>query len=543
MPASRRGNGQHGAAAATDCLVIGSGAAGAVYALRAAQEGLSDTLVTGAEVLASGNSGYAQGGIVFEEHDPQSLRDDMATATAGTTNPAALETLIDHGPRVVSDLLIGQLEVPFDRDDSGALRFTREASHSRERIVYAKDQTGRAIVDAVHRRLHDLATHAAAVGSASAPGRVRILTGSVAIDLLTLSHSSTDPLHRYDPLTCVGAYVLDVASGEVTAMCARRTILATGGLGQIFLHSTNHPGAFGQGIAMAYRVGARVIDLEYVQFHPTVFLQSGSAPFLVSEALRGEGAMLVDRGGARFMDRYHELGSLAPRDNIARSIHTELLKSGNATAFLDATGLDGAYLRERFPTISGRLLGAGIDMSREPIPVVPAAHYSCGGVHADMSGNTNVGGLSAIGEVACTGVHGANRLASTSLLECVVMADLAATQHAAELRGTHTPLPEVRPWVMADRLPDEDLVTQDLSVIRNTMWNYVGLMRTTRRLERATSLLRELKSEVDSFYAGNRLTRSLLNLRSAAQTAFLVTYAALHNLRSQGCHFRTDDEE
>ena len=520
----------------TDCLVIGSGAAGALYAYRAARAGLSVTLVTGAGALASGNSTYAQGGIVFEDQDAQSLRDDMAVATAGTTNPAALETLLEHGPRVVRDILVGELEVAFDRGADGGLRFTREGSHSRERIVFAKDQTGRAIVDAVHRRLTEMAA------DADAPGQVRILTGTVAIDLLTLSHSSTEPLDRYHPLTCVGAYVLDTASGEVTALRARRTVLATGGLGQIFLHSTNHPNTFGHGIAMAYRVGARVMDLEYVQFHPTVFLHPGAAPFLVSEALRGEGAVLVNGAGDRFMDRFHELGSLAPRDIISRSIHAELLKSGDTTVFLDATGLDRDYLLERFPTISARLREAGVDLSVEPIPVVPAAHYSCGGVHADMQGRTNVDRLSAIGEVACTGLHGANRLASTSLLECVVMADLAAATHAKELREVGPPMPEVRPWVMADRLPDEDLVTQDINVIRNTMWNYVGLVRTTRRLERATSLLHELKAEVDSFYAGNQLTRSLLNLRSAVQTALLVTYAALHNPRSEGCHFRTDDE-
>ena len=520
----------------TDCLVLGAGAAGAVYAYLAARAGLSVTLVTGTSALASGNSIYAQGGIVFEEQDPPSLRDDMATATAGTTNPAALEALIEHGPRVVRDVLIDQLGVGFDRDSAGGLRFTREGSHSRERIVFAKDQTGRAIVDAVHRRLLDLSA------DASTAGRVRILTNTVAIDLLTLSHSSTNPLDRYEPLSCVGAYVLDVASGQVSALRARRTVLATGGLGQIFLHSTNHPDTFGHGVAMAYRVGARVMDLEYVQFHPTVFLHPGSAPFLVSEALRGEGAVLVNGAGDHFMDRYHELGSLAPRDIIARSIHEELLKSGGSSVFLDATGLDRDYLFERFPTISARLREAGVDLSREPIPVVPAAHYSCGGVHAAMDGRTNVDRLSAIGEVACTGLHGANRLASTSLLECVVMADLAATQHTGDLADAEPQMPEIRPWVMADRLPDEDLVTQDLSVIRNTMWNYVGLVRTTRRLERATNLLRELKAEVDSFYAGNRLTRSLLNLRSAIQTALLVTYAALHNPRSEGCHFRTDDE-
>ena len=281
--------------------------------------------------------------------------------------------------------------------------------------------------------------------------------------------------------------------------------------------------------------------MDYVQFHPTVFHRRGERPFLISEAVRGEGGVLINHGGEAFMERYHPDGSLAPRDVISRSIHSELLRGASDTVYIDLSGVDADYARSRFPTINARLLAASVDMTREPIPVVPAAHYSCGGVHTDMAGNTNIAHLSAIGETACTGLHGANRLASTSLLECVVMGATAAGRHAAEIAaGADFHLPAVRPWVMASAEPDDELITQDLRVISNTMWNYVGLVRTAKRLDRASHLLRELKSEIDDFYADNALTPRLLALRNAVQTALMITYAALRNPRSTGCHYRND---
>ena len=522
----------------TDCLVIGAGVAGAVYAMQAARAGLEVTLITGADELQTSNSVRAQGGIIYDEVDPALLQADIDAASAGSANPAVVAEVVRAGPRLVRELLIEELQVPFDRDPEGGLRYTREGSHSRSRVIYVKDHTGRAILGALHGRLHELVSgeggaggNAGGSGSGSGSGsrsrsggrgsgggNLTVATGCIAVDLLTLSHSSANYHDRYHPLTCIGAYVLDTASGQVRAVVARKTVLATGGLGQIFLHTTNDEGAFGHGIAMAYRVGARVIDMEYVQFHPTVFHHPGAPPFLVSEAVRGEGGVLINRAGTAFMDAYHPQGSLAPRDVIARSIHSELLKSGSPTVYIDLSRLDANYVRSRFPTIYARLLAAGVDMTRGPIPVVPAAHYACGGIHTDLAGNTNIANLSAIGETACTGLHGANRLASTSLLECVVMGVHCARQHAAELTagsGTGAATirwpPAVRPWQMADTEPDADLITQDLSLIRNTMWNYVGLVRTGKRLERANSLLRELRTEVDSFYADNSLTPRLLS--------------------------------
>ena len=329
----------------TDCLVIGAGVAGAVYALQAARAGLHVTLITGAPELQASNSRWAQGGIIFDEMDGDLLRADIDAASSHSANPVAVDAVVEDGPRVVRELLIDDLQVAFDRDTDGSLKFTREAAHSRDRIIYAKDHTGRAILGALHARLKELA----AAGPLPAGGSLTLATGNFAVDLLTLSHSSVDFLDRYHPLSCIGAYVLDVAKGQVRAVVAKKTVLATGGLGQIYLHSTNDRGAFGHGIAMAYRVGARVIDLEYVQFHPTVFYRPGERPFLVSEAVRGEGGVLINHAGTAFMDSYHPLGSLAPRDVISRSIHSELLKSASDSVYIDLSGVDADYIRSRFP--------------------------------------------------------------------------------------------------------------------------------------------------------------------------------------------------
>ena len=400
----------------TDCLVIGAGAAGAVYAVQAARAGLHVTLITGAAELNASNSLWTQDGIIYDEGGGDLLRADIDAASGHSANPAAVDAIVRDGPRLVRELLIDDLQVGFDRDTGGALKFTREASHSRHRIIYAEDHTGRAILTALHERLAELA----AAGTLPGGGSLTVATGCFAVDLLTLSHSSVDFLDRYRPLSCIGAHVLDVAAGEARPIMAKKTVLATGGLGQLYLHSTNDMGAYGHGVAMAYRVGARVIDMEYVQFHPTVFHRRGERPFLISEAVRGEGGVLINQQGEAFMERYHPDGSLAPRDVISRSIHSELLRGASDSVYIDLSGVEADYARRRFPTINARLLAAGVDMTREPIPVVPAAHYACGGIHTDMAGNTNIAHLSAIGETACTGLHGANRLASTSLLECVV---------------------------------------------------------------------------------------------------------------------------
>jgi L-aspartate oxidase len=297
-------------------------------------------------------------------------------------------------------------------------------------------------------------------------------------------------------------------------------------------------------VAMAYRVGARVIDLEYVQFHPTVFFPRDGAPFLITEALRGEGAVLVDAAGRRFMDAAHPLGSLAPRDVVARTIKQHLAQTGDRCVYLDLSALAPDFIRERFPAIHARCAADGLDITRERIPVVPAAHFSCGGVHTDLRGRTNVRHLNALGETACTGLHGANRLASTSLLECLVGAKLTAQADAAELAGAAgaADLPEPRPWVSPARAADPLLVLQDLQQIQQTMWNYAGIIRSPRRLERARRALVGLRDDIQAFYRDCRPTRELIELRNAVQTALLVVHAAALNPESRGCHFVTADE-
>ncbi len=515
----------------TDCLVIGAGLAGSAYALHAARAGLAVELLSLAAPLVA-NSDWAQGGIIYDTTpDPASLARDIMDASDGTANPAAIDQLVREGPAAVRELLIDELNVGFDRDPSGALDFTREGGHSARRIIHAKDTTGHAILTTIAARV-------------DATAGITRRTGFSAVDLLTLSHNTEGIADRYAPLTCFGAYVLDTASGEVCAIVAKKTVLATGGLGQIFLHSTNQPGSVGHGVAMAYRVGARLIDLEYVQFHPTVFFKKNAPRFLITEALRGEGAVLVNSRGQRFMDAVHPLGSLAPRDIVSRAIHQELAASGEACVFLDLSAMTPDFIRGHFPGITARCAELGVDVTREPIPVVPAAHFACGGVHADLAGRTNVFHLTAIGETGCTGLHGANRLASTSLLECLTSAKAAAHTDIAEIKSPHSEfrLPDPRPWASPTREADPVLVRQDMQQIQNTMWNYAGVVRSPKRLRRARRILLELREEILSFYRGCRLTREGIELRNAIQTALLVVHAASLNPRSKGCHYVVEED-
>ncbi len=514
----------------TDCLVIGSGLAGCAYALAAARRGLQVELL-GLDGPLVANSDWAQGGIVYDvTGQPEQLARDIVEASDGTANPQAVEQLVREGPAAVKELLLDELGIEFDRDDSGNLDFTREGGHHGRRIIHTKDHTGHAI----------LAATAAAVDRQPAIAR---RTGCVAIDLLTLSHNTENSADRYAPLTCFGAYVLDTATAQVSAVVAKKTILATGGLGQIFLHSTNQPGSVGHGVAMAYRVGARVIDLEYVQFHPTTFYHKNAPRFLLTEALRGEGGVLVNARGARFVDGLHPMGSLAPRDVVARAIHQEIAATGEPCVYLELSALKPNYIRERFPTLYERCRALGVDMAAEPIPVVPAAHFSCGGVHTDLQGRTNVRHLNAIGECGCTGLHGANRLASTSLLECLTSAKSAAQADLTEIAVGGFRLPDPRPWQSPSREPDPTLVRQDMLLLQHTMWNYAGIVRSPKRLTRARRIVLELREEIQSFYKDCRPTRPLIELRNALQTALLVIYAASLNTRSKGCHYLSDGEE
>jgi L-aspartate oxidase len=370
---------------------------------------------------------------------------------------------------------------------------------------------------------------------------VQFITDATAIDLLTLSHHSTDPADVYEKPTCIGAYVLFHNSGLVEPIVAGETLLATGGLGQLYLHTTNPRGARGDGIAMAYRAGARMLNLEYVQFHPTALYQQDGERFLISEAVRGEGGILIRRSGESFMEKYSPLGSLAPRDVVARAIHTEMLEHEEPCVFLDISSKPADWIRRRFPNIYQKCLSIGIDMTTQPIPVVPAAHYACGGIAVDLQGRTSIFLLRAAGEVACSGVHGANRLASTSLLEGLVWGVESARSIADDFQESGPrSFPEVAEWRYENETPDPALILQDWNTIKYTMWNYVGLVRTSKRMKRARAILRELQSEIEYFYERARLSDEIIGLRNGCQAALAVLFAALENKKSCGAHFRED---
>ncbi len=515
----------------TDVLVIGCGIAGGVAALELAEAGIDVTVVTLSPRPEESNTYYAQGGIVYqaEEDSPELLIEDIMRAGAGMSNRAAVEILAREGPALVRSLLLDKIGVPFDRTSSDGLSLVREGGHTLERILHAADATGSAIEK---KLLNSLASFK----------NVTLLTRHTAVDLLTPAHHAVNRLSIYDRPSCVGAYVLNQASGEVVRVIAKRTVLATGGLGQIFLRTTNPHGARGDGLAMAYRAGARVINCEFIQFHPTSFFKVNAPCFLISEAVRGAGARLVDDEGTPFMERYDpEWKDLAPRDVVSRSIHQEMLSRGLSNVFLDvASVLPAERIRESFPSIHQKCLTYDIDMTKVPVPVVPAAHYFCGGVWVDEWGRSTIRDLFAVGEVSCTGIHGANRLASTSLLEGLVWGYRSAQEIRRTIGESTLYAPEDIPsWHQTGtEEPDTALIQQDLQAIKHVMWNYVGLVRTDRRLQRAIRELRNLENEIERFYRAVRLTDGLIGLRNAVRSALIVAIAAWENKSSVGCHYR-----
>jgi len=515
----------------TDVLIIGSGIAGGIAALQLAEAGIPVILATRSRHPQESNTYYAQGGIIYrgKEDNVDLLVKDIVEAGAGLSCKKMAHILAEEGPRLVDEILIEKLQIPFDRSEDGNLALSLEGSHSVPRIIHAADTTGKAIEVALIRVLE---THP----------NVTFLKGYTAVDLLTPSHHAVNRLAIYDPESCVGAYLFDQQKRQVVRCLAKQTILATGGLGQIFLRTTNPPGARGDGIAMASRAGARVINAEFIQFHPTALYQEKAPLFLISEAVRGAGAKLVHTDGKPFMHKYDpKWEDLAPRDVVARSILQEMLAHDVPNVYLDLKSyLLPDEIKERFPNIYKYCLQAGLDITRELIPVVPAAHYSCGGIWTDQWGQTNIRNLFAIGEVACNGLHGANRLASTSLLEGLVWGNRVARRISGHIVDQSPPKPkEIPAWIDTGvEDPDPALISQDMNVIKHIMWNYVGLVRTTRRLDRALRELVHLEMEIEHFYRVSRLTDSLIGLRNAVQTAIIVATAAWKNKQSMGCHYR-----
>ena len=513
-----------------DFLVIGSGIAGLSFALEAAEHG--EVIVVTKRSRDESNTKYAQGGVaaVLDEHDTFDAHvADTMVAGAGLNHPRAVELCVREAPGRIAMLQkygarFDQVHAKGHADESSpslhTLDLHLEGGHSARRIVHTGDMTGREI----ERALVD------AVGSAK---NIRVLEEHMAVDLITLAKIG-------GPEVCAGAYVFDVENGKVETVLARATLLASGGAGKVYLYTTNPDVATGDGIAMAFRAGAEVANMEFYQFHPTCLFHPQAKTFLISEALRGEGAILRRLDGTPFMKEYDERLELAPRDIVARAIDHEMKRSGAEHVFLDITHKDPSFVREHFPGIYAQCMGYGIDITRQPIPVVPAAHYLCGGITTDLHGRTTIPGLWAIGECAHTGLHGANRLASNSLLEGMVFAHEAAKALADIDRSQ--PWPDIPDWDVGEAVPSDEavVITQNWDELRRLMWNYVGIVRSDKRLRRAARRIALLQEEIAEYYWKYFLTRDLLELRNIATVAQMIVECAAARHESRGLHFTID---
>src|SRR6266436_2347886 len=511
-----------------DFVVIGSGIAGLSFALKVAKHG-SVAVITKRKG-ADTNTAWAQGGIACVTSDEDSfglhVRDTLE-AGAGLCDEAIVRTVVTEGPERIRELM--ELGLQFDeRDVCGHREFDlgREGGHSKRRVLHVRDATGKEIEGTLLREL-------------GRQSQVELLENHMAVDLITAAKLGFAAEDR-----CLGVYMLDEKKGEVETIRSDCVVLATGGCGKVYLYTTNPDVATGDGVAMGWRAGAAIANMEFMQFHPTCLFQPEAKSFLISEAVRGEGGVLRNSRGEDFMKRYDPRGSLAPRDIVARAIDAEIKRSGAQFVFLDITDKPVEFLRERFPNIYETCLRFGIDMSKQPIPVVPAAHYQCGGIKTDINGATSLPGLYAIGEVACTGLHGANRLASNSLLEGLVVAHRAAAA-AVQVRSTpkqKIPLPE---WQSGNVQDVDELVViyHNWDEIRRLMWDYVGIVRTDKRLQRASARLRNLQREIREFYWNFEVSVDLLELRNLATVAAVIVDSALSRKESRGLHYTLDYPE
>ena len=510
-----------------DFLVLGSGIAGLSFALKAAP--LGRVAIITKKDRAESNTNYAQGGIaaVTSKEDSVELHvQDTLQAGAGLCKESVVRTIVQEGPARIAELI--QLGMHFSEREiprsNGAreLDLGKEGGHSKRRILHAKDVTGREIEGAL-------------LAAVAEQPNIHILENHLAIDLIT-----SEKLGEQDENRCLGIYALDKTTGQVETFAAPITLLATGGCGKVYLYTTNPDIATGDGVAMAFRAGAAIANMEFVQFHPTCLYHPKAKSFLISEAVRGEGGVLKNIQGTEFMDGYHPLKSLAPRDIVARAIDSEMKKSGADYVLLDITHKSPKFVRERFPNIYHTCLNYGIDITREPIPVVPAAHYQCGGVLTTVDGQTDVKGLYAVGEVACTGLHGANRLASNSLLEALVCAHRAARRCTAEEHPP--PAVEVPAWHSGEASNPDELVvvSHNWDEIRRAMWDYVGIVRTNKRLQRAQKRITNLQQEIHEYYWDFTVTSDLLELRNIATVSELIVACALQRPESRGLNYNLD---
>jgi len=511
-----------------DFVIIGSGIAGLSFALKAAAHGR--VAIVTKRNRSESNTNYAQGGIAcvtssedsFELH----IRDTLE-AGAGLCDEGIVRRIVTDGPARIQELI--EIGVHFDEraDGSHQPELAREGGHSRRRILHARDMTGREIERAL-------------LAAVAAHPEIDVLENHIAVDLITRAKLGLAGEDR-----CVGVYVFNEAAGEVLAVRTGRVILATGGCGKVYLYTTNPAIATGDGVAMAWRAGASVANMEFIQFHPTCLYHPEARGLLISEAVRGEGARLIDAQGRTFMERYDPRRELAPRDIVARAIDAEMKRTGARCVFLDISHQPAATLRDRFPSIHEMCLAHGIDLTREPIPVVPAAHYQCGGVLTDEDGASTLPGLHAIGEVACTGLHGANRLASNSLLEAVVLAHRCIASIVRTPPAPESDPGELPAWVSGEASDVDELVViyHNWDEIRRLMWDYVGIVRTTKRLQRAAARLRHLEEEVREFYWNFKVTTDLLELRNLCTVASVIVASALQRQESRGLHHTLDFPE
>ena len=516
------------AANSFDVLIIGSGAAGLSLALRLPAS--TRIAILAKSRLEEGSTLYAQGGIsaVMDPSDSfESHIADTLDAGAGLNKPETVRFTIENAPEAIQ-WLVG-LGVPFtrhnDSNDPDSFHLTREGGHSTRRVMHAADATGRAMETTL-------------LSETRKRDNISLFEHHIAIDLVTGAKLGlTDN-------RCLGAYVLDRKAQRVNVFAARKVALATGGASKVYLYTSNPDTSSGDGIAMAWRAGCRVANMEFNQFHPTCLFHPKAKSFLITEAVRGEGGILMLPDGTPFMENFDRRGNLAPRDIVARAIDHEMKRLGAEYVLLDISHKPAPFIREHFPTVYARCKELGYDMTLEPIPVVPAAHYTCGGVITDLHGATDLPGLYAIGEVACTGMHGANRMASNSLLECLVFGAASARHIAATLADTPTP-PELPPWDES-RVRDSDeevVVSHNWDELRRCMWNYVGIVRTDKRLQRARRRLELLQQEIQEYYANFTVTNDLLELRNLAEVAFLIIRSAQHRKESRGLHYTLDYPE
>lgn len=510
----------------TDFLLIGSGIGGLTFALEVADYGSVAIITKKSDQESSTN--YAQGGIaaVISPHDSfKSHVEDTIRVGAGLCKKSIVAQIIREGPDCIKQLV--DWGVRFSMSGKGReqhFALGREGGHSHDRIVYSSDRTGAEVERSL---LQQTKSHP----------NIRIYSHHLAVDL-AVSKDTALPADR----VCHGAYIFDLETGQVHLFAAKVTLLATGGCGHVYLHTTNPAIATGDGIAMAYRAGATVANLEFMQFHPTTLYHSEARSFLISEAVRGFGGILRNRGGERFMQKYHPDGELAPRDVVARAIDREMKLSGDPFVLLDLTNIGASRLKDRFPYIYERCLEYRIDITREPVPVVPAAHYMCGGVRTNLEGKTSIAGLYATGEVACTGLHGANRLASNSLLEALVLSKRGAAAAIAEAKKRPLPPRSLPGWKKEGRHDREEwvLTSHDRTEIQRLMWDYVGIVRSNHRLARAHRRIRLIAGEIEDFYRRAALTEGIIELRNLALAAQLIIRSARHRKESRGLHYTTD---